>query len=286
MRGTRRRRASGPLRDLPADEGSATSAWHELGADLVVSRSSDVPPQKSALARLGLAAAILAAIATFLALGTWQVQRRAWKLDLIAQVESRAHAAPVEAPGRAEWDGITAPRDAYRRVRIAGTFLNDRETLVQAVTERGPGFWVMTPLRNSETGIVLINRGFVPSDRRDPAARQAGAIMDPTVVTGLLRVTEPGGGFLRANDPGAERWHSRDVAAIAAARGLTDVAPYFVDADASPNAGGLPVGGLTVLAFSNHHLLYALTWYTLALLLAGTSLSLLVRGRRTPPGKA
>lgn len=250
-----------------------------------MSRSADASPQKSVLVRLGIAAAILAAIATFLALGTWQVQRRSWKLDLIAQVESRAKAPPIEAPGRAEWDDITAARDAYRRVRIAGTFLNDRETLVQAVTERGPGFWVMTPLRSPEVGTVLINRGFVPSDRRDPAARQAGAITGPTIVTGLLRVTEPGGGFLRANDPGAERWYSRDVAAIAGSRGLGEAAPYFIDADSSPNAGALPIGGLTVLHFRNDHLVYALTWYTLALLLAGTSLSLLMRDRRTASSK-
>jgi surfeit locus 1 family protein len=87
-------------------------------------------------------------------------------------------------------------------------------------------------------------------------------------VTGLLRLTEPKGGFLRANDPAADRWYSRDVEAMAAARGLTDTAPYFIDADATPNPGGLPVGGLTVVAFRNSHLVYALTWFALALMLA------------------
>lgn len=255
-----------------------------LASHLIVSRSDDAPARRSAHTRLGIAGAILAAIAAFIALGTWQLQRRAWKLDLIAQVESRAQAAPVDAPRPAEWSEVTAARDAYRRVRVAGAFLNEHETLVQAVTERGPGFWVMTPLRTSDAGIVLINRGFVPAERRDPESRAAGAIAGPTVVTGLLRITEPGGGFLRANDPGAERWYSRDVAAIADARGLADAAPYFVDADARPNQGGLPVGGLTVLQFRNNHLVYALTWYALALLLAGASLSLLVRSRRIPRG--
>lgn len=47
-------------------------------------------------------------------------------------------------------------------------------------------------------------------------------------------------------------------------RGLSAVAPYFIDADAAVNPGGLPVGGLTVIHFPNNHLVYAITWYGLA----------------------
>lgn len=207
-------------------------------------------------------------MAGLVSLGTWQLQRRSWKLDLIERVETRVHAAPVPAPGRRSWPDVTAS-DEYRRVRLDGVFLNAQETLVQAVTVHGPGFWVLTPLRATDDGTVLINRGFVPSERSDPDARREGQIIGPTSVVGLLRLTEPGGGFLRANDPANGRWYSRDVAAIAAAQGLTNVAPYFIDADATPNAGGLPIGGLTVIQFRNNHLVYALTWYALALMLAG-----------------
>ncbi len=97
-----------------------------------------------------------------LGLGTWQVERRTWKLDLIARVDARVHAPPVPAPSPADWPRV-GPDDAYRHVRLSGTFLNDRETLVQAVTERGGGFWVLTPLRRPDGSLVLINRGFVPS---------------------------------------------------------------------------------------------------------------------------
>ena len=81
-------------------------------------------------------------------------------------------------------------------------------------------------------------------------------------------MTEPKGAFLRSNNPAEDRWYSRDVAAIAKARGLSSVAPYFIDADASPNPGGLPVGGLTVISFPNTHLIYAITWFALAGLVA------------------
>ncbi|MGO4714830.1 SURF1 family protein [Bradyrhizobium sp. 2TAF24] len=221
------------------------------------------------LAVLGTLAGV--GIAGLTALGVWQVERRAWKLDLIDTVEQRIHAAPVTAPGPAAWPAITPASAAYRRVTVRGHYLNDRETRVQAVTDLGPGFWVVTPLITDAGFTVLVNRGFVPTERRDPATRQNGDIAGQTAVTGLLRLTEPKGAFLRANDAATDRWYSRDVAAIAAARGLGTVSPYFIDADAADLPGGAPRGGLTVVAFPNNHLVYALTWFALAAMLAGLS---------------
>lgn len=203
----------------------------------------------------------LATVGGLLLLGLWQLDRLEWKRGLIQRVEERIHAEPQPLP--IEWAHANAMRDEYRRVRLTGTFRHAAETRVQAVTEKGPGYWVLTPLVTPEA-TVLINRGFVPEDRRDPATRAEGQVPGQVTVTGLLRMTEPEGGFLRTNDPAADRWYSRDVAAIAAARGLGPVAPWFVDADATPNPGGWPLGGLTVLSFPNSHLVYALTWFALA----------------------
>jgi len=217
--------------------------------------------------------AALLACAGFVALGNWQVHRLAWKLDLIARVERRLQAPVVDAPGRAQWPGLNAADNEYTRLCIDGSFLHERETLVQAVTRLGAGDWVLTPLRSAAGDLVLINRGFVPPEQRAPAARAAGQVPGTVRVCGLLRPSEPRGGFLRRNDAAAGHWYSRDVAAIAAARGLpaADVAPYFIDADASPNPGGWPVGGLTVVRFHNSHLAYAITWYALALMVAGAA---------------
>ncbi len=237
----------------------------------------------AATPRRGLWALLVAGVCVVLVLtglGIWQVQRRDWKLDLIEQVETRVKADPVAAPGPAEWPALTAATDAYRRVVVSGTFQNDRETLVQAVTERGPGFWVLTPMVTDWGFTVLVNRGFVPSDKREAATRAAGQITGETALAGLLRMSEPGGAFLRANDPAGGRWYSRDVAAIAEARGLGPVAPYFVDADATENMGGLPIGGLTVIRFSNNHLVYALTWFAMAALLAGGLVHVALAERR------
>lgn len=225
-----------------------------------------------------LALALLGAV-LFAALGIWQVERRAWKHDLIARVEARIHAPPAAFPDISEWRGLEPADYEYRKVRLSGVFLHDREILVQALTERGAGFWVLTPLRTAQ-GSILINRGFVPGDKRAVERRREGQVAGPVTVIGLMRVSEPGGGFLRANDPAAERWYSRDVAAIARARKLGPVAPFFVDADATPNPGGYPLGGLTVVRFADNHLVYALTWFALAGLCLGAGVVALRPARR------
>ena len=231
--------------------------------------------------RGAFAALCLALAAGFAALGVWQVERRAWKLDLIDKVEQRIHAAPAALPPPSAWTSD----NAYRRVRLTGRFLHDKETLVQAVTNLGPGWWVVTPLvRSGPDGsgeTILINRGFVPNDRAAPATRPQGQISGEVTITGLMRDSEPGGGFLRSNDPAAGKWYSRDVAALATARRLRNTAPFFIDADATPNPGGYPVGGQTVIAFRNNHLMYAITWFGLAALsIAGAFIVLRSRKRR------
>jgi surfeit locus 1 family protein len=219
--------------------------------------------------RLLVGVALVACVVALTALGGWQIERRSWKLALIDRVESRVHAEPGPLPSAQAWPAINATDDAYRRVRVTGHFLHERETVVKAVTVIGSGFWVVTPLRTEAGFTVLVNRGFVPTERRDPATRREGNPEGAVTVTGLLRMSEPGGAFLRTNDPAADRWYSRDVGAIAAARGLQYTPPFFIDADATANPGGYPVGGLTVVRFRNNHLIYALTWFAMASMLSG-----------------
>lgn len=259
-----------------------------MGTDAVTARGPRSPLFLGVLATVALLV-----FAGFVALGVWQVQRLSWKLDLIARVDQRVHAEPAAPPGPAAWPGLSAASDEYRRLRLSGVFLNDRETIVQATTALGAGFWVLTPLKTSDGMVVLVNRGFVPPGKRDPATRPAGQPSGPVDVVGLLRLTEPHGGFLRENDPAADRWHSRDVQAIADARGLRSlgpVAPYFVDAAADSAApAGAPVGGLTVIQFPNSHTVYALTWFALALMVAAAAAYVArdeARVRRRAAGKA
>lgn len=213
---------------------------------------------------------ILLCIVILATLGVWQLERRIWKLDLIDQVEQRIHAPATIAPGPDLWAAINAKGFAYRHVQTSGRFLDKPTTLVQAVTNRGRGFWVLSPFQSSDGFSVLINRGFVPTERAGEDWRPD--YESTTIVNGLLRITEPDGGFLRSNDFAAGRWYSRDVAAIAAKLDIDHPAPYFIDADANPDRNQLPIGGLTVVAFANNHLVYALTWFGMALMLAVASI--------------
>lgn len=245
---------------------------------------------KARLLVLAVCATLLFSV--FFALGSWQVKRLSWKLDLIQRVTQRVHAPAGEAPDASRWPAISAASDEYRHIRVRGTFLYSQSAYVQATTDYGSGFWLLTPLRLQDDSIVLINRGFV-SERGAPAVGESavsdGDAQALVTVTGLLRISEPGGAYLRSNDPSADRWYSRDVAAIAAARHLARVAPYFIDADATtarpaitavPVPSDQPVAGLTVIAFHNSHLVYALTWYALALMVAAAFFWLMREERR------
>ena len=232
-------------------------------SDIAIAKAKPTLAQRP-IAVVGLAVAGVLLLALFLALGVWQIERRAWKLALIASVEARIHRAAVAAPPHEAWPDVTFAADEYRRVRVTGTYLDGPDTFVHALTALGAGYWCLAPLRTDAGDVVLINRGFVALDARDTIAPPRGR----AAVVGLLRMSEPGH-LLWHNDPAAESWFARDVAEIAAARGLHDVAPFFVDADSDADGPNAPVGGLTVVDFPNNHLSYALTWFALAALVAG-----------------
>ena len=204
---------------------------------------------------------LLVVVALLIGLGIWQLERRTWKLALIAHTERQLKAAPVPTPGPRDWP-TTGADDVYRPVLATGHYRAGSDTFVQAVTALGGGFWVLTPFDDDRGFAVLVNRGFVPAERRGSVAPSPSR----QTIRGLLRLSEPEGGFLRSNDPAGDRWYSRDVAAIASAKRLGRIAPYFVDA--SGPASDWPRGGLTVVHFRNSHLVYALTWFGLALLVA------------------
>lgn len=222
----------------------------------------------------------------FMALGTWQVQRRAWKLDLIERVNQRVHSAPVSVPTQAQWPQINAANYEYLPVQAQGIWLDKQSVLSKALTEDGSGFWLMTPLQLADGSQILINRGFTPEKMRNEWLKQLAEARPSTetvTVIGLMRMSEPGGGFLRKNDASNSQWYSRDVAAMAQSMQLAHAAPYFIDqgvpasnpayiqAKSSPMLEGSLRSGMTVIQFSNSHLVYAITWYGLAAMVLGAA---------------
>ncbi|MDI4663614.1 SURF1 family protein [Xanthobacter autotrophicus] len=258
-----------------------------------MSHPTDDAARREALPARGLLLPALAALAAFLilvGLGTWQLERRAWKEDLLARVEARVHAAPEPVPPSAAWPHLTREADEYRRVRARGTFDHARETLVYTVRGedaagplKGQGFLVVTPLLRPDGPPLLVNRGFVPLGLRDAATRVAGQVSGEVEVVGLLRFPEEASWFVPANDPARDSFYRMDPVGIAAARGLA-AAPFIIDQEAGAVPGHLPAGGGTRLAFPNRHLEYALTWYGLAAALVAVAAAFLWTRRGRRPG--
>ena len=232
----------------------------------------------AASARRGLVVPTIAAASAFAilcGLGTWQVQRRAWKEALIATVSERFAAPSVALPSVAEWAGLDPATEEFRRVSFTAELVNDKEALVFTAGSSlhggstGPGYWVFTPAR-ALGRIVMVNRGFVPEDHKDPATRPQGQIAGPVEIVGVMRWPEPPGLFTPAADPAKNLWFARDSAAIAQAKGIGLVAPFYVEQEAPPAPGGLPRAGALEPSLPNNHLGYAITWYGLALVLAGS----------------
>jgi surfeit locus 1 family protein len=214
-------------------------------------------------------------LAGLIGLGLWQLQRLAWKETLIAEVEARVAAPPVDAPSPAAWAKLDPADYEYRHVRLSGVYDFGRQALVFRALDHprgrfgGPGYLVLTPLRLADGATVIVNRGFIPQDQRDFFAAPTQAASGDVVVSGLMRSSEPRNWFTPPDDPAHDQWFTRDPAAIAAALKLERAAPFTIDADATGNLGYLPQGGETILAFPNNHLAYAFTWFGMALALIG-----------------
>ena len=236
------------------------------------------------------AVATLLATAILVGLGAWQVERLAWKEALLATIASRTHATPVPLPPQTAWPSLLPDDYAYRHVTATGTFDNAHEIHVfrplSDADAHGPahgiGDLVLVPFRLASGGSVIVNRGFVPADRLDPATRAEGLVEGETTITGLMREPEPRNSFTPADDPANDQWFTRDPAAIAAALKIDDDAPFSIDEDAGQAPGGLPQGGETLVDIPNNHLSYALTWFGLAFGLVGVFAAYAWRKLRSP----
>jgi len=233
--------------------------------------------------------ATLVALMLLVGLGLWQLERLAWKTDLIARIDARAHGAPGGIVPESGWSAWDAQADEFRKVRLTGLFEHDKEALVHGLfAGEGTGtpilgFFVFTPLRLPDGARVLVNRGFIPADLRDPAARPQSPPGGEATITGLVRAPEPRTLFTPADVPAERRFFVKDPAIIATAEALDRTAPFYVEADATPNPGGWPKGSGTRLEIPNNHLQYALTWFALALTLVGVFAAF---ARKRPPPDA
>jgi len=214
----------------------------------------------------------LAGIAVLIGLGTWQVNRLAWKEALLAAIDERIHSAP-RTLAEVELQFTQFGDVDYEPVAVSGTFDHGGEQHFLATYEGQSGFYVYTPLALADGRSIFVNRGFVPYDDKDPVTRPAGQVGGTVTVSGLARnpLAEKPSSMLPDNDVTKNIFYWKDVSAMAKSAGVdsSKLLPFFVDAGPAENPGGLPVGGVTIIDLPNSHLQYALTWYGLAVGLAG-----------------
>jgi surfeit locus 1 family protein len=200
-------------------------------------------------------------------LGSWQIQRLFWKQDLITTRQSR-FAAPLVTPPPANADSATVGELEFYRVRLEGMFLHDHEMFLGARSLMSHlGYHVITPLRRADGSLVLVDRGWVPLDYTDLASRAAAQIEGPVSLEGVIRADGRKSRFTPDNVPEENFWFYVDLPAMAFYAAQDPFTNWYVEASASPNPDGFPVGGQSKLDLPNDHLQYALTWYSLALAL-------------------
>ena len=228
---------------------------------------------------------VLGAFGALIALGTWQLERKAWKEGLIATLASRLAAPPTPLPARERWERLDGAKDEFTRVAFPATFVPREEAFVYSSGSglrpdvKEPGYWVFSPARLSGGSLVLVNRGFVPEGRQEAKTRPDGEAEGVVDIVGVMRWPEPRGTFTPNDEPAKSLWFVRDPAAMAAAKGWGNVAPFYIDQEAPAPPGGLPRVGPLKVNLPNNHLQYAVTWYGLAAVLVVASL-LFVRSWR------
>jgi len=199
-----------------------------------------------------IAAALLlfAGLALFVSLGIWQLQRLAWKEAILAEIDAKIAAAPGPLPANPDPEV-----DEYRPVIVAGDMGAESLDVLVSSQDYGPGFRLIAPFVTEAGRRILIDRGFVPSERRDIPV-SAGAMR----IEGNLHWPDERDAFTPEDDPEGNWWYARDVAKMAATLGTEPVLVVARSAT-DPAIRPLPV---TSEGIRNKHFEYAMTWFLLA----------------------
>ncbi len=219
------------------------------------------------------------ALLVLVSLGTWQLGRLQWKNQLIETFEARLDAPEIVVPSAdTQLDAVE-----FRRLKLTGTFRHDKEIFLTGRTYEGnAGFHVVTPLVLADGRMILINRGWVSEDYRDPAKRAFSQHEGVVTVAGMLRRPGQKGYFVPENEPENGFWFTLVPAQINRHLDLpaAAISTFYADAVRVSEVVTLPIAAKTKLNLRNAHLSYALTWYGIALALIGVYFAFHVQAGR------
>ena len=216
---------------------------------------------------------VAAAFAALVALGVWQLERKAWKENLIATLAERMSAKPSPLLPRAEWSSLSPAVDEFRRVRVRAQFDPKHEARVYSGGAglrddvKSPGYFVFAPARLADGAAVVVNRGHVDNPNPDASLKPIAVPEGAVEIVGVLRWPEQPGSFVTPHSERQDLWFVRDHRAMARRYGWGEVAPFYIEMESPAPAGGVPRPGRLTVKLRNDHLGYALTWFGLAAVL-------------------
>lgn len=219
-------------------------------------------------------------LAILMSLGVWQLQRKAWKEELIATLEAQLKAPPVALPPPSDWPTLNRDNSEFRRVSLGAQAIADAKpaylytgaSALRADVKQA-GYFVFVPVKLADGQTLVVNRGYIPAERKTAPLIGSGDI------TGYIRWPEKPGWFVAEKDSTGEIWFVRDPSAMAKERGWGPVAPFYIDQEAPVPADGFPKPGALTVKLKNDHLGYAITWFGLAASLAAVFAAWAIRER-------
>ena len=231
-----------------------------------------------------LATLVAASLIILLSLGTWQLNRLAWKHDLLARIEvaKTAPAQPLAVVLHRLDQGLDIE---FTRVQVDCAAYSGRIVYLYSLHEGAPGWRPTTACRltGGPTGSILVDLGFQPGEAGAAPKPQAVTLAPNIPIVGVLRRPSPEPWFerLAPRPPSAdgEQWLKRDITGMSEALGADNPAPLMLMLE-NPVGGPDLVASPLPVALSNRHLEYAVTWYGLALALASVYIAKLLRDRK------
>jgi surfeit locus 1 family protein len=215
-------------------------------------------------------------LALLLWLGTWQLQRLAWKNQLISDYDRAIASEPVPLETALE-QFLGGKRIDGMKVTATGKFAPREPLRLLTSTSAGPAWELVHGFEPITGRPVLVNRGKLPHNQNPPAP--TNATVD---IVGHIVWHDQGRGFFDVdNNPQQNIWYWWDMIAMANQFSATHLDPNYVVVDLVPGSPGTE--GLTVEApkanLRNNHLGYAITWFGLALALVVMTALFLYRPR-------
>ena len=189
-------------------------------------------------------------ISVFLALGSWQIIRLNWKLELINQIETSLKDIPVNLSN--------SKHKNYLRVKTRGSIDFGKQIYLYNLNEKGkPGFEVINPLKVGNNN-YLLNRGWIPFNKKEDETIN---VIDENYINGVLRKQIKPNIFKPENDLSENYWFTLDRDDIFKFTGK-NFSPYVIYLSGNNE---FPKPKSITANISNNHKKYALTWFSLAI---------------------